>query len=173
MTIPVLGYVSIPDCVFAAYCLFMLIFGLLRGPGKELGSLICACIALGITVALPTHNQAVELLSFLEPTHAQGTAYVAVFCLSLGLLSLLVSQIRILRDLKFPGILGFLFSGISGLLRAVLNISMVLILAVSWKLPWDALFQESQIANFISAAWETVNMFPVLHKAFNFGLDLL
>jgi uncharacterized membrane protein required for colicin V production len=178
MTLPVIGFISIPDCVFAAYLLYMLLTGFLRGPGRELGGLACALAALLLCVAPPVHNLAVETLSFLDSGQAEGTAFAAVFWLALVLLKMLSSQVSFLRELK-PGLPGRIFGGVSALARAALNISMFLLLATAWKLPlqglfarlsWQGLFQElfaeSRIAYCIVLAWRKIGLFGGLYGPF-------
>jgi uncharacterized membrane protein required for colicin V production len=173
MTVPGIGFASIPDCVFAAYLLFMLFVGLMHGMGKELGSLAGALAALGVTIAPPVHNQAADVLSFLERGHAEGTAYAAVFYLVLALLKVFFSRVSLLRELKIPGLAGRLFGGISGLLRAALDITMFLILAATWKLPWEELFSASRIAELAALAWNKLDMFFMLYSSFHVGINIL
>jgi uncharacterized membrane protein required for colicin V production len=173
MTIPVIGFTSIPDCAFAVYLLFMLFAGLMHGMGGELGSLTGALAALGITIAPPVHNQAADVLSFLERGHAEGTAYAVVFYLVLALLKVFFSQVSLLRELKITGLAGRFFGGISGLLRAALDITMFLILAATWKLPWEELFSASRIAELTALAWNRLDMFFVLYSSFHAGINIL
>jgi uncharacterized membrane protein required for colicin V production len=178
MTLPAIGFISIPDCVFAAYLLYMLFAGFLRGPGRELGSLACALAALLLSIAPPVHNLAVETLSFLDSGQADGTAFAAVFWLALALLKMFSSRLGFLRELK-SGLPGVIFGCVSALARGALNLSMVLLLAVAWKRPlqelfarlsWQELFQElfaeSRIAHFIVLAWSKIDLFGGLYGPF-------
>jgi hypothetical protein len=169
MTLPVIGFISVPDCVFAAYLLYMLLTGFMRGLFRELGLLVCALAALLLSLAPPVHNLAAETLSFLEHGRADGTAQVAVFCLALFLLKMLSAHVSFLRELK-TGIPWIVFGGVSALVRAALNISMFLLLAVTWKLPWQELFTESQIAYYTVLAWSKIGMFGDLYSPFGINL---
>jgi uncharacterized membrane protein required for colicin V production len=167
MTIPVIGFVSIPDVLLAIYFLVMLAGGLMRGLGRELPLFVCAIAALLIAIAAPVHNQAVEWLYFLEHNLADATAYAAVFCLVVSILRMLAFQVPALRELKFQGFFGCILGGILGLARAVLNITICLLLAAAWKLPWEVLFNESEIAEFIAGLWYKLGMFPMLYTNFH------
>lgn len=165
MDLPIVGEVSIPDIIFAAYLLFALITGLVRGLGGELRWLLGALGALLLSLNPTVHNGAAGLLTFLSTEAAQATAYFGVYYLGHFIIHLLLGRTR-LAGLQVGGLPFRFLGGVSGLVRAFIDCSMFLVLAAGWRIPWNALYHDSRLADYIVEIWGKIGFLHELGSYF-------
>ncbi|MDL2307923.1 CvpA family protein [Desulfovibrio sp. OttesenSCG-928-C06] len=167
MELPVIGFVSTPDIIFSVFLLAMFIYGIVRSLGRELRWLLSAALAAVVTLNPQVHSQVTDWLSFFSIGLSRAIAYIAVYYIALLIFQVILGLIRPLRELRTKGVPCALLGGVATLLRAFMDCTMFIILASGMRLPWDALFRQSRIADFIVDLWHNMGLLAELYAAFS------
>lgn len=166
MELPVIGFVSVPDIIFAVFLLAMLVYGIVRSLGRELRWLAAAILAAAATLNPEVHFRATDWLSFFSVGLSRALAYIAVYYVAMLVFGFLLGMIRPLRELRTTGFPCALLGGVSALLRGFMDVTMFIILASGMRLPWAELFRQSRIADSIVDFWHKLGLLTELYAAF-------
>lgn len=172
MELPVLGHVSLPDIIFGVILLLGFLMGCARGFGGELKGLVAMLVAAAVAFQPSAHQKVAGFLSNAFPSHAGAIAYLAVFFVVWWGLGFLGGRLPVGGLLNTGGIGGALLGGLAGLLKAVLVITLCLIILYDWQLPWQALYDRSKIASFIINIWRGLSLLPDLFSTGRIGLPV-
>jgi len=124
------------DMVITVVLGYAVIRGIFRGLIKEVSSLLG--LVVGFYVAYAFHKDLSSIFSswITEPAYREITSFILLFCVVFFIITLLGILVRFVVKLALLGVIDRIFGGIFGALKAVLAVSFIYILFVTF-LPQD------------------------------------